>query len=188
MTRLSLTEWAVLAVLAERPAHPFAVARLLGKAGELGQVLTVRRPLVYRAAERLAERGLCRPDHTEPGEGGPERTVYRATPAGRRAVAEWLAVPVGRIRDLRPEFLLKVRLTIRAGRSPLPLVEDQLAALRPSLDRLTAAGPDRDEVGLWRRHTATATRAYLEDLAARLRTAPPLDATGAGDGGEPPAS
>ena len=113
--RLSLTEWAVLAVLAERPAHPFAVARLLGEDGELGRVLTVRRPLVYRAAERLAAAGLCRPDHTEPGEGGPERTVYRATPAGRRALAKWLAEPVTRVRDLRLEFLLKVRLTRRAG-------------------------------------------------------------------------
>jgi len=72
----------VLAVLAERPAHPFAVARLLAKNSELGQLLTVRRPLVYRAAERLAAAALCRPDHTEPGEGGPERTIYRATPAG----------------------------------------------------------------------------------------------------------
>jgi DNA-binding PadR family transcriptional regulator len=174
VVRLSLTEWAVLAVLAERPAHPFAVTRLLGKGGELGQILTVRRPLVYRAADRLATAGLCRPDHTEPGEGGPERTVYRVTTAGRRALAHWLREPVPRIRDLRPEFLLKVRLTGRAGHSALPLVEAQRAALDPAFARLTAPEASQDEVTLWRRHTVAATKAYLDALAARLRAeAPP---------------
>jgi DNA-binding PadR family transcriptional regulator len=176
--RLSLTEWCVLAVLAERPAHPFAVARLLGKDEELGQLLTVQRPLVYRAADRLMADGLCRPDHMEPGEGGPERTVYRVTPAGRRALGQWLSESVSRIRDMRPEFLLKVCLTVRAGRSPLPLVEAQQAALGSTLARLTAADGGMDEVSLWRQHTAAATRAYLEDLAARLRAAAPPESTG----------
>ncbi len=178
MERLSLTEWVVLAVLTERPTHPFAVARLLGKNEELGQLLTVRRPLVYRAADRLVAAGLCRPDHNEPGEGGPERTVYRATPAGRQALAKWLSKPVARIRDLRPEFLVKVRLTMRAGQSPLPLVEAQRATLAPALAKLTAAGTGGDEVSLWRRHMAAATGAYLEDLASFLRAAPPRDTRG----------
>ena len=167
--RLSLTEWAVLAALAERPAHPFAVARLLAQDGELGRVLTVRRPLVYRAAERLAAGGLCRPDHTEPGEGGPERTVYRTTVAGRRALAEWLAEPVARVRDLRLEFLLKVRLIRRAGGSPLVLVRAQQAALASRLEVLAAGSAPGDEVALWRRHSARAAQAFLEELEAQLR-------------------
>jgi PadR family transcriptional regulator AphA len=165
--RLSLTEWAVLAVLAEQPAHPFAVARLLAQDGELGRVLTVRRPLVYRAAERLAAAGLCRPDHTEPGEGGPERTVYRVTPAGRGALAGWLAEPVAHVRDLRLEFLLKVRLTRRAGKPALPLVRAQQAALGGRLEAL-ASGDAEDEVTLWRRHNARAALDFLQDLAEHL--------------------
>jgi PadR family transcriptional regulator AphA len=167
VARLSLTEWAVLAALAERPAHPFAVARLLAQDGELGRVLTVRRPLVYRAAQRLAEAGLCRPDHTEPGEGGPERTVYRATPAGRRALAKWLAEPVTRVRDLRLEFLLKVRLIRRTGDSPLGLVRAQRAALGARLEVLAVGAESGDEVALWRRHNAAAAQAFLEELEGR---------------------
>lgn len=167
MAHLSLTEWAVLAALAERPAHPFAVARLLAEDGELGRILTVRRPLVYRAAERLAAAGLCRPDHTEPGAGGPERTVYRVTAAGRRALAAWLAAPVARVRDLRLEFLLKVRLTRRAGGSALALVQAQQAALGPRLAGL-ASGEGGDEVALWRRHNARAAQEFLDDLEGRL--------------------
>jgi DNA-binding PadR family transcriptional regulator len=167
--RPSLTEWAVLAALTERPAHPFAVARLLGEDGELGRVLTVRRPLVYRAFQRLEAAGLCRADHTEPGSGGPERTVYRVTPAGRRLLADWLAQPVVHVRGLRLEFLLKVRLTVRAGRSPLPLVEAQQAVLTPAFAALTGDQRDGDEVGLWRHHNAAAARAFLDDLATRYR-------------------
>ena len=165
---LSLTEWAVLAALAELPAHPFAVARLLAEDGALGRVLTVRRPLVYRAAERLARAGLCCADHTEPGDGGPQRTVYRATPAGRRALARWLAEPVAKVRDLRLEFLLKVRLTRRSGRSPLPLVQAQRAALGPRMEALAASRPGADEVLLWRQHGARAAMEFLEELETGL--------------------
>ncbi|MBM3696376.1 MAG: PadR family transcriptional regulator [Actinobacteria bacterium] len=169
MERLSLTEWAVLAALAERPAHPFAVARLLREDGDVGRVLTVRRPLVYRAAERLAAAGMCRPVRREPGEGGPERTVYRATSAGRRALEEWLAEPVSRVRDLRLAFLLKVRLTRRAGRSPLPLVRAQRLALAPRLGALAATNtPPAEEIALWRWHGARAAQAFLEDLEQGL--------------------
>ncbi|HSQ36301.1 MAG TPA: PadR family transcriptional regulator [Acidimicrobiia bacterium] len=171
MARVSLTEWAVLAALAEQPAHLFAVARLLAKDGALGRVLTLRRPLVYRAADRLAAGGLCRPDHSEPGEGGPERTVYRITAAGRRALERWLGEPVAHVRDLRTEFLLKVLLTVRAGRSPLPLVKAQQEALAPTFAAL-AADAGHDEVGLWRQHSAAGAKAFLAELAARFRTAP----------------
>lgn len=177
MARVSLAEWVVLAVLAERPAHLFAVARLLSKHGDLGRVLTLRRPLVYRAADRLAAAGLCRPDHTEPGEGGPERTVYRVTAAGRRALAQWLAEPVAHVRDLRTEFLLKVRLTVRAGRSPLALVKAQQAALAPTFAGL-AGSTGEDEVGLWRQHNAAGANAFLDDLAARWPSTPQSDAPG----------
>ncbi len=43
---LSLTEWVVLALLGERPAHGFALARELAAGGDLGRILTVHRPLV----------------------------------------------------------------------------------------------------------------------------------------------
>lgn len=169
MARVSLTEWAVLAALAEHPAHPFAIARLFSREGDLGRVLTLPRPLVYRAADRLAAAGLCRPDHVEPGEGGPERTIYRITPAGRRALARWLMEPVRHVRHLRTEFLLKVRITVRAGRSPLALVEAQQAALAPTFTVLAAPAPGGDEVSLWRQHSAGAAAAFLEDLASRVR-------------------
>src|SRR5262245_30857708 len=99
--QLSLTEHAVLGVLAERPTHGFAIARTLSPTGSVGRVLTVRRPLVYRALDRLVDIGLAQPVHSEPGEAGPQRVIHKATPNGRRRLNRWLDEPVQHIRDLR---------------------------------------------------------------------------------------
>src|SRR5881275_1936952 len=83
-------EWAVLALLSERPSHGWAVASQLGPSGELGSVWSLGRPLVYRSIDILAERGLIKPAGHEPGLRGPNRTIYRTTCAGgnrARAVA-----------------------------------------------------------------------------------------------------
>ena len=57
---LSPTEHAVLGVLAEAPTHGFAIAKDLAPGTSVGRVLTVRRPLVYRALDRLVAARSCR--------------------------------------------------------------------------------------------------------------------------------
>jgi DNA-binding PadR family transcriptional regulator len=165
-----LAEWAVLGLLAEGPAHPFALARQLGAGGPLGRVMTVRRPLVYRAVERLEAGGLVARDRTEPGEAGPERTVYRVTPAGRRLFDGWIAEPVAHVRDLRLAFLLKLLLLRRSGRSPAGLVEAQRSVLSATLARLAELPEDPDAVDLWRHHNAVAVAGFLADVAGRAAT------------------
>src|SRR5712691_4397614 len=98
-------EWAVLALLSERPSHGWAVASQLDPSGELGSVWSLGRPLVYRSIDILAERELIQPAGHEPGLRGPNRTIYRATQAGSDALAEWLAEPVDHVRDVRSLLL-----------------------------------------------------------------------------------
>lgn len=160
----SLTEWAVLGLLGEGRGHGFAIARQLSTNAPLGRIMTVRRPLVYRALDRLESVEWCAPVHTEPGKAGPDRTVYRITPKGRRALNRWLDQPVDHIRDLRIGFLLKVGLNRRAGREIDKLVLKQQEILESTLTAL-ARGRVRDEVDLWRRHNARAVRSFLRDLA-----------------------
>jgi DNA-binding PadR family transcriptional regulator len=57
---LSLTEWLVLYVAAEKPTHGFAVAAQLRRDSALGAVWHVGRPQVYRSLERLTGLGLIR--------------------------------------------------------------------------------------------------------------------------------
>lgn len=172
--RLSLTEYAVLGLLAEGPSHGFAMARELAPDGSIGRVLTVRRSLAYRAIDRLVVEGLARPSRVEAGDAGPQRRVHRITPAGRRHLAAWLEQPVRHLREMRLEFRLKLVLIERAGQSPLALIAAQREALAPAFAAIDRAPPARppDHVELWQRHSTAAIAAYLDDLDSRYRVSP----------------
>jgi DNA-binding PadR family transcriptional regulator len=80
--RLSLTEWLVLCVAAEKPAHGFAIAAQLGRGSKLGAVCHVARPQVYRCLERLAGLGLICELGRERSSVRPVRQVRGVTPTG----------------------------------------------------------------------------------------------------------
>ncbi|MFZ0015157.1 MAG: PadR family transcriptional regulator, partial [Acidimicrobiia bacterium] len=100
-TTLSLTEHAVLGLLAEGPSHGFALARELQADHDVGRIITVRRPLVYRALDRLVASGAAAPVQTEKGDAGPNRTIHRVTSEGRRMTARWYGEPVEHVREIR---------------------------------------------------------------------------------------
>ena len=129
-------EWAVLALLCERPAHGWALARQLAPDGELGSIWSLTRPLVYRSLEILEERGLIGAAGHEPGARGPNRTIFRATPAGHAAVAEWLSEPVEHVREGRSLLLLKLVFAQRSCIDPRPLLTAQHEALAESIASL----------------------------------------------------
>lgn len=167
---MALAEWTVLVVLSQRPAHGFAVSQLTAPDGELGRIWRIPRPVVYRAIGRLVEGGLITPESVEPGL-GPQRTIYRVTPQGRREAERWLGTPVEHVRDIRSHLLIKLALLYRAGRDPAELLRRQRAALEPIALAVQAsrATPDGfDEILLaWRRATAAAALGFLDEIAAR---------------------
>ena len=155
----TLTEWVVLGLLAQGPTHGFALARRLRRGGEVGRVWAASRPLTYRALDQLVAARWAEPIGTEPG-AGPVRTLHRITPAGRRALARWLAAPVEHLRDVRSELLVKLLLLEQAGRSPAPLVAAQRTAFRAPL-RAALEAPGTDAVTRWRRAQAEAVERFL---------------------------
>jgi DNA-binding PadR family transcriptional regulator len=161
---LSLNEWTVLCLLAEQPAHGFALARQLEPTSDLGRIMTVRRPLVYRALDRVVGAGLAQPHLTEPGAAGPNRTRHRITSAGRAASSTWLSTPVAHVRDLRIEFLVKMRLNNRSGNDPSVLVRAQRGMLSKTLEQLSEANENADVVDQWRRQNAIAVSQFLAAL------------------------
>src|SRR5437868_14717263 len=122
-------EWAVLALLSERPSHGWAVASQLGPSGELGSVWSLGRPLVYRSIDILAERGLIEPAGHEPGLRGPNRTIYRTTCAGATALVQWLEEPVEHVREVRSLLLLKLIFAEQTGIDPSSMLEAQHARI-----------------------------------------------------------
>lgn len=161
---LSLNEWAVLGVLVDRPRHGYDIAGELKRSAPIGDVWRVTRPLVYRALERLEALGYVEPRRTEPGEGGPPRTVYGPTRRGRAALRAWLTTPVTHLRDVRSGLLLKLVLLDRLDLDRTPLLAAQRRAFAPLFEQLDSQPPPDRVAALWRHHSAAAAAAFLDAL------------------------
>jgi DNA-binding PadR family transcriptional regulator len=164
---LSLNDWAVLGIVAEGPKHGWAVTRELRPGTGVGRVWSVSRPVVYRSITTLVSRDYIVERGLAPSERGPQRTMLRATPRGRRALNAWLGTTVGHVRDLRSELLLKLALLDRAGTPAAPLIERQLTDLAPIFDAF-AQPSELDGFDLvlwrWRRESIVAAERFLRSL------------------------
>jgi DNA-binding PadR family transcriptional regulator len=170
-------EWAVLALLSERPAHGWALASELGPGGELGSVWSLGRPLVYRSIDILADRGLIEPAGHEPGLRGPNRTIYRTTCAGATALVQWIDEPVEHVRDVRSLLLLKLIFAERTGIDPTPMLRAQQAKVRDAIagleDRMAESSGSE---AILLRFRLESTRAVLRFVDGLLDTRPELRA------------
>lgn len=127
----------VLALLAERPMHPYEMYQLLLDRHE-DELVKVRPGSLYHAVERLDGLGHVRVCGTERSGNRPERTTYEITSTGRAALRwrllEMLNAPVNEY----PEFPVALS---ECHNLPADQVVNQLTdrlnALDGELDRLT---------------------------------------------------
>lgn len=122
---LSLAEWVALCLVCEQPTHGFAVAGLLIRGSDLGQMWHIQKAVVYRAMDRLERLGYIRRIGQEFSSLGPVKSPCRAIPSGQRAAAAWLNRPVDHPRDIRPELLPKLALLDRIGADSAELLGRQ---------------------------------------------------------------
>ena len=164
----------MLALLSEGDTHGWALVRALAPEGEVGQVWSIRRALVYRTLELLLDSGMVEQAGSEPGTRGSPRTVLRASAAGRRAVRRWLREPVPHVRDLRSALLLKLLFAERAGVDRVPLLEAQAEILARTVLALEAPPDDEEEsaatVRQFRLETARAGLRFVDGELARVRS------------------
>jgi DNA-binding PadR family transcriptional regulator len=78
-----------MAVLSERPAHPYEVSRLLRERRKEDSIKLSYGSL-YMVVEQLVRVGYIAPLETEREGNLPERTVYALTDAGRRELRDWM--------------------------------------------------------------------------------------------------
>lgn len=164
---LSLGEWVCLALVDEGVNHGWAIGTELGPDAELGRVWSLSRPLTYRAIEQLTAKDLIHRAGRLQGSGR-ARLILTCTHEGRRRLAEWLERPVGHVRDVRSELLLKLVLRRRRGIELESLLEAQLSSLGGHFEILTTAGPGGEVVDLWRRESSRAVRRFLETALAQI--------------------
>jgi tRNA-Thr(GGU) m(6)t(6)A37 methyltransferase TsaA len=167
-TQPSLSEWAALGLLCERPRHGWAVARELASDGEVGRIHSSTRALVYRALAQLREAGLVEARGLTPSDAGPERTTLAPTRRGRAAFRRWRETVVEHVRDLRSELMLKLLFLERSGVDPAPLLTEQrmvLARTEAALEAqlASAAGFERT-LALWRLSVGRAALSFVEGL------------------------
>ena len=132
---------AVLALLADEPAHGYEIKRALEE-----RFGTVVAPLnagqVYTTLQRLQRDELVADDAVAQS-GRPDKRVYRLTDAGRQALDEWLGVPSAPTR-LRDDFFMKLVFAHSMGLAdPTELIARQRAAYLRSLaelERVLASG------------------------------------------------
>ena len=165
---LALDDWAALALIGEGDAHGWSVVRAMAPGGDVGRVWVCSRARVYRALDALAAVGLVESAGVASGGRGPARRVMSATPAGRRAIAEWLHAPVDHVRDLRSVLLLKLLFLSRARGDPSGLLRAQRATLEPIeagfTARLDAARGFERTLVLWRLESCRAALRFVDRL------------------------
>lgn len=161
----------MLVIVGQQPSHGFAVARLTAPGGELGRVWHIPKAVIYRSIGRLVDAGLIEPEGTEPGL-GPQRTVYKASLAGRAAALRWLHTPVDHVRDIRSQLLLKLALLDRVGDDPGDLLSRQREVLEPivrAIEATSVQGGGFDAILLaWRKSNALAALDFLDMITGTV--------------------
>ena len=122
---------AVLALLSERPMHPYEMAALMKERGK-HESIKLRYGSLYTVIDLLVARGLIAPQSTARDGGRPQRTVYELSPAGRAVLHDWMRDLIGQPANDFPQF--------EAGLSLLPVLhpDEAVALLRERLARLDA--------------------------------------------------
>lgn len=103
--RLTATSHIVLGMLerAGGQATPYALKQMLARG--VGNFWSLQHAQLYTEPERLARAGLVEEQRER---GGRRRRVYTITPAGRRALRDWLATPATGAGELRDPGLLQL--------------------------------------------------------------------------------
>lgn len=144
---------AVLAQLAERPMHPYEIARTL-KDRRKDESVRLNYGSLYSVITALVRDGFIEPAGTEQDGNRPQRTVYRLTGAGRTEVDDWMRALLGAPVKEYPQFMAALSFLPLLGPDDVAdLLRTRLVALRvkvrrieDDLEDLDLSGADRPEV------------------------------------------
>jgi PadR family transcriptional regulator AphA len=124
-TYLTPAEYAVLGLLRERPAYGYELQKHLSGGKGLARVCPVEPAMVYAILKSLS--GLDLIDGEWDNSTYPPRAVYAATEEGDAAFLRWLHQPVGRMREVRHDFLVKLYFALKDdAQTALDLIDEQM--------------------------------------------------------------
>ncbi|MFI8187447.1 PadR family transcriptional regulator [Streptomyces sp. NPDC085946] len=137
------TRHILLGLLASGPSHGYDLKRRHDE--RFPQARPLAYGQVYTTLQRLVRDGLARVEGTD-SDGGPERTVYRATDEGGRELARWARETAPPAPFVTNEIFAKVVVAILSGGDPAAYLRAQRAAHMARMRELTAvkAAPGAD--------------------------------------------
>ena len=167
MEALTTTSYGVLCLLAVRPWSTYELAQQMSRSIE--SFLPRVESVVYAEPKRLVKLGLAsaKAEYT----GKRKRTVYSITPAGRRAIREWLGEP-GDGPSLEWEAMLQVAFADLGTKAQLERTlstmreraEETLGYIRSRLEEYDATGGPFPE----RLHVILLVARFMADYAEML--------------------
>jgi len=136
---------AVLAQLAERPMHPYEIARTL-KDRRKDESVRLNYGSLYSVITALVRDGFIEPAGTEQDGNRPQRTVYRLTGAGRTEVDDWMRALLGAPVKEYPQFMAALSFLPLLGPDDVAdLLRTRLVALRVKVRRIEDDLEDLDD-------------------------------------------
>ena len=159
---------AVLALLEERPMHPYEMYQLLLQRRE-DNLVKLRAGSLYHTVARLADRNLVQETGIERSGNRPERTTYRITPAGTAAVRTRIAEILRRPVREYPIFPLAL-----AEAHNLP-ADEVIALLGERITRLRDNLEELDVIREWATGKGVPRRYWISLEYLRSQTAHDLD-------------
>lgn len=166
-TFLTPAEYAVLGLVRQRPTYGYELQRQLSGSHGLARVCPVEPAMVYAVLKSLS--GLELIDGEWDTREYPPKAIYAATADGDAEFLRWLRRPVGRIREMRRDFLVKLYFALDEDRQiALDLVEAQVEVCEAYADGAARALSDAepgsfDGIVLASRETAARlTKEWLE--------------------------
>jgi DNA-binding PadR family transcriptional regulator len=170
---------AALALLAERPMHPYEMYQLLLERHE-DRMVKVRPGSLYHAVERLHADDLVEVTGTEREGNRPERTTYALTEQGRTAlrqrITELLTTPVREYplftHALSEAHNLPADEAVSAFTTYADHLDHEIAELGSLLDAARARGAEETYLlgGDYLLHSTTTQRDWIRTLITRIET------------------
>lgn len=137
-------EHVLLALLDPRPMHGYELYQELCAMNGISLIWNIKQAMLYALLAKLEARGLLYSQLVQ-GETYPPRNYFRLTEPGKDALHAWLKTPVRRARDFRQEFLAKLIVARRYGKSnALELIHIQHEACLSWLSELKVNVPAQD--------------------------------------------
>jgi len=137
-------EYAALALLRIRDMYGYEMSHYF-EGDELGEVCPIEQSMLYSYLRNVEQRGLVAWQEERAGQ-RPPRKRFSLTADGTLAVDRWLRQPVGRLREVRLDLLLKLYVLHQVNpRAERRLVQEQVEVCEAYRTKLQARFDGADD-------------------------------------------